>query len=142
MLPGVRVRNLASRVLGLAASRLPADWEAAHGVRPLAALTHTGPGHAGTCCRAAGWTHAGETSGRRGPKRRIWILPLAGNWRRSRRFPTSGSGTALPGWARPREKKAGRTLPEMFPGEAERKAAYRLLSNPEVEMDDILKPHV
>ena len=48
------------------------------------------------------------------------------------RIPTCGSGTALP----------GRTLPEMFPGEAERKAAYRLLSNREVAMDDILEPHL
>ena len=40
------------------------------------------------------------------------------------------------------EKRAGRTLPEMFPGEAERRGAYRLLSNPEVEMDDILEPHL
>ena len=41
-----------------------------------------------------------------------------------------------------RETIPGRPLPEMFPGEAERKAAYRLLSNPEVEMDDILEPHI
>ena len=172
ILPGVRVRNLASRVLGLAASRLPADWEAAHGVRPLAAFTFVGPGHAGTCYRAAGWTHAGETSGRRGPKRRIWIRPLAADWREELgRAPARAIGwapePALPegaGWAareyarsahpdarirdriarmgRTWEKKAGRTLPEMFPGEAERKAAYRLLSNAEVAMDDILEPHL
>ena len=56
ILPGVRVRNLASRVLALAAERLPGDWEAAHGVRPLAACTHTGPGHSGACYRASGWS--------------------------------------------------------------------------------------
>ena len=33
LLPGVRMRGLASRVLGLAA--LPGDREAAYGVRPL-----------------------------------------------------------------------------------------------------------
>ena len=172
ILPGVRVRNLASRVLALAAARLPADWEAAHGVRPLAACTHTGPGHAGTCYRAAGWLPAGETSGSRGPKRRIWVRPLAGNWRGELgRAPARAIGwapePALPegaGWAareyarsahpdtriRDRiaamgaawEKRPGRTVPEMFPGEAERKAAYRLLSNPEVGMDDILEPHL
>ena len=41
------------------------------------------------------------------------------------------------------ESKAGRTILErMCPGEAERKAAHRLLSNPEVGMDDILEPHL
>ena len=35
------------------------------------------------------------------------------------------------------ENKAGRTIPErMCPGEAERKAAHRLLSNHEVGMDE------
>ena len=72
---------LASRVLALAAERLPSDWEAAHGVRPLAACTHTWPGHSGACYRAAGWSLAGRISGRRGPKRRIWIRPLVGDWR-------------------------------------------------------------
>ena len=172
ILPGVRVRNLASRVLALAAERLPSDWEAAHGVRPLAACTHTGPGHAGTCYRAAGWSPAGRTSGRRGPKRRIWVRPLAGDWSEELgRAPAKAIGWAPDpaladgaGWAareyarsahpdcRIRERiammgeawenEAGRTIPEMFPGEAERKAAYRLLSNPEVGMDDILEPHL
>ena len=172
ILPGVRVRNLASRVLALAAERLPGDWEAAHGVRPLAACTHTGPGHSGACYRAAGWSLAGRTSGRRGPKRRIWVRPLAGDWREELgRAPAKAIGWAPEpaladgaGWAEreyarsahpdPRirdriammgeawENEAGRSLPEMFPGEAERKAAYRLLSNPEVGMDDILEPHL
>ena len=35
ILPGVWVRNLALRTLGFAAARLPADWEAAHGVSPV-----------------------------------------------------------------------------------------------------------
>ena len=172
ILPGVRVPNLASRVLALAAERLPSDWEAAHGVRPLAVCTHTGPGHSGACYRAAGWSLAGRTSGRRGPKRRIWVRPLAGDWREELgRVPAKAIGWAPEpaladgaGWAareyarsahpdrriRDRiakvggawENKAGRPIPEMFPGEAERKAAHRLLSNPEVGMDDILEPHL
>ena len=172
ILPGVRVGNLASRVLALAADRLPADWEAAHGLRPLAVCTHTGPGHAGVCYRAAGWSPAGETSGLRGPKRRIWVRALAGDWREALgREPARAVGWAPEpaladgaGWAareyarsahpdrriRDRiammgeawEKSAGRTIPEMFPGEPERKGAYRLLSNPEVRMEDILEPHL
>ena len=131
ILPGVRVRNLASRVLALAAERLPGDWEAAHGVRPLAACTHTGPGHSGACYRAAGWSLAGRTSGRRGPKRRIWVRPLAAGWSEELgRAPAKAIG-----WA-PEPALADGA------GWAERKAAYRLLSNPEVGMDDILEPHL
>ena len=32
-------------------------------------------------------------------------------------------------------------LPTVFPRRAARKAAYRLLANPRVRMDDILQPH-
>ena len=35
LLPGVRVPNLASHVLGQAAGRLAADWASRHGVRPV-----------------------------------------------------------------------------------------------------------
>ena len=172
ILPGVRVRNLASRALGLAAARLPEDWDAAHGARPLAAYTHTGPGHTGTSYQAAGWMRAGETSGNRGFKRLIWIRPLAADWREELgKAPIRTIGwapePALPegaGWAareyarsahpdtrvRDRiarigavwEEKPGCSLLEMFLSEAERVGAYRLFSNPEVQVDDILEPHL
>ncbi len=62
LLPGVRVRGLASHVLDLAATRLPGDWEAAYGVRP--AYTYVSPDHSGACYRAAGWERCGRpTSG-------------------------------------------------------------------------------
>ncbi len=39
------------------------------------------------------------------------------------------------------QKHSGTSLPVMFPGEAERKAAYRLLSSDRVTMDHILESH-
>ena len=54
-LPGVRVHGLASRVLDLAATRLPGDWEAAYGLHPLMAYTYVSLDHSGTCYRKAGW---------------------------------------------------------------------------------------
>ena len=42
ILKGVRVAHLASHVLGQAARRLAADWEACHGVRPVLAETCVG----------------------------------------------------------------------------------------------------
>ncbi len=39
------------------------------------------------------------------------------------------------------ENAPGASLPVIFPAEAEQKAAYRLLSNDRIKMDDILQPH-
>jgi len=87
ILPGVRVPNLASHALGLAARRLPEDWERLHGVRPAMACTFVGPEHAGVCYAAAGWRLAGTSSGRP-PGRRggapacgVWMRPLEPDWR-------------------------------------------------------------
>ena len=65
ILPWVRIRNLASSALALAARRLPDDWQARYGVRPLLLETLVDPARfAGTCYRAAGWTCVGRTTGR------------------------------------------------------------------------------
>jgi len=65
ILPWVRSRNLASRLLGGAARRLPRDWEQRYGYRPV--LLETFVEHArfrGTCYRAANWIAIGQTQGR------------------------------------------------------------------------------
>ena len=86
LLPGVRVHGLASRVLGLAAGRAAADWEASYGVRPVLAYSYVGPEHAGTCYRAAGWQRCSQrTSGQpprcaAGATRTVWMKPLATDW--------------------------------------------------------------
>lgn len=86
IVPSVRVKNLASRVLALAAQRLPADWEARYGYRPLLLETFVETGRfKGTCYRAANWVEAGATAGRSRqdrrhqaavPRKTIWLLPL------------------------------------------------------------------
>jgi hypothetical protein len=54
LLPWVRVRNLASRVLALAAARVGEDFAARYGERPVLLETFVDiPPHRGTCCRAA-----------------------------------------------------------------------------------------
>lgn len=65
VLPWVRVRNLASSLLSVLARRLPADWEARYGVRPLLleTLVDRSRFH-GTCYRAANWIALGQTAGR------------------------------------------------------------------------------
>ena len=65
MLPWVRVKNLASKILALCARQLPDDWEQSYGYRPLLLETLVDAGRfAGTCYRAANWTWLGQTQGR------------------------------------------------------------------------------
>lgn len=64
ILPGERVRNLASRVLALNLKRLSGDWELAHGHPVWLVETFVAPRRfAGTCYRAAGWLEVGTTRG-------------------------------------------------------------------------------
>ncbi len=64
ILPGIRVRNLASRILALNARRLSADWEAVFGYTVVLAETFVDHNlFSGTCYRAAGWQALGRTRG-------------------------------------------------------------------------------
>ena len=92
ILPWVQVRNLASTVLARSSSRLPDDWQARYGYRPLLLETFVQSDRfAGTCYRAANWTHVGQTQGRGKldvhklralPKKDIWLYPLTRDFRR------------------------------------------------------------
>jgi Druantia protein DruA len=88
VLPWIRVRNLASRLLSLLMRQVGADWQARYGVTPLLAETMVDVSrHRGTCYRAANWIELGQTTGRgrmdrehrlhgHAPKR-ILVYPLA-----------------------------------------------------------------
>ncbi|MYG81630.1 MAG: IS4 family transposase [Gemmatimonadetes bacterium] len=171
LLPGVRVKGLASRVLRLAAGRIADDWAAAYGERPVLVQSFTGPGQSGLSYRAAGWKCCPElTSGRRsGVRRAVWLRPLVAGWHQvlcagpERVLGWSGSLYCAGGWAareygrsthpdgRVRRRIAlmgaawinrlGEHLPSIFPGRAEQTAAYRLLSNDAVTMEHILDSH-
>lgn len=91
ILPWVKVKNLASSVLSLAARRLPDDWNSTYKVRPVLLETLVDSSRfQGTCYKASNWFCLGETTGRgrmdqshdrhgKAPKQ-IFLLPL------SRRF--------------------------------------------------------
>jgi hypothetical protein len=65
IMPWVRVKGLASKILGACARQLPADWEKLYGYRPLLLETLVDAGRfRGTCYRAANWMALGQTSGR------------------------------------------------------------------------------
>jgi len=65
ILPWVRVKHLASHILGQMARRISADWEALYG-HPLHYLETfvDRERFAGTCYRAANWVCLGQTTGR------------------------------------------------------------------------------
>ena len=65
ILPWVRVKGLASKILGACARQLPRDWEGLYGYRPLLLETLVEAGRfRGTCYRAANWIALGQTTGR------------------------------------------------------------------------------
>ena len=64
ILPWVHIPSLASRVLGLMARHLPADWQRAYGLEPVLIETLVEAGRSGTCYRAANWIGLGQTTGR------------------------------------------------------------------------------
>lgn len=65
ILPWVRVKNLASRVLSLALRRLCVDWPRRYGVEVLLVETLVDTSrYTGHCYRAANWIPLGETAGR------------------------------------------------------------------------------
>ena len=91
ILPWVEVRNLASRILSLAARRVVGDFEARYGIRPVLLETFVEQQRfRGTCYRAANWTRVGETTGRGKCDRRhradlpvkdIYLYPLQRGFR-------------------------------------------------------------
>ena len=65
ILPWVSVKGLASKILSLAARRLPQDWYALYAYRPLLLESLVDRSlYNGTCYRAANWIHLGATQGR------------------------------------------------------------------------------
>ena len=65
ILPGVRVKGLASKILALSARQVPGDWEKHYGCRPVLLETLVdGARFGGTCYRAANWIPVGQTAGR------------------------------------------------------------------------------
>jgi len=89
--PWVRVKNLASHVLGQAVRRLGDDWQQRWGYRPVVVETFVDPEYyAGTCYRAANWLYLGQTTGtglaRKGKSytsspKQILVLPLSADFR-------------------------------------------------------------
>jgi hypothetical protein len=91
ILPWVKCKNLASKILSLTTQRLSRDWQDHYGYRPVLLETFVERGRfAGTCYKAANWILVGQTKGRGklGPAGKIsvpikdlWLYPLERNFR-------------------------------------------------------------
>ncbi len=91
ILPWVRSKNLASKILALNARQLPYDWENKYNIRPVLMESFVEKNRfTGTCYKAANWYNVGQTKGRGklGPPGKIsvpikdvWLYPLNKNFR-------------------------------------------------------------
>jgi hypothetical protein len=65
ILPSVRIKGLASKILALSAQQIVRDWEDHYGCRPVLLETLVDVTRfRGTCYRAANWIRVGQTTGR------------------------------------------------------------------------------
>ena len=91
ILPWVRSRHLASRLLGIAARKVGRDWEERYAYKPVLLETFVEIARfAGTSYKAANWICVGNTKGRgkldvknewAKPVKSIWLLPLTKHFR-------------------------------------------------------------
>jgi hypothetical protein len=92
ILPWIRQKNLASRILSLTSRRLPQDWMAAYAFSPVLIETFVEkPRFTGGCYKAANWLYLGDTQGRgkldqfklySKPVKSVWVYPLVRDFRR------------------------------------------------------------
>jgi hypothetical protein len=86
ILPWIRSKGLASKILSLVSRQLPEDWQQRYGYQPVLLETFVeSQRHRGTCYKAANWVHVGQTVGRGKkcpvhrpiiPIKDIWVYPL------------------------------------------------------------------
>jgi hypothetical protein len=100
ILPWVKVRNLASWILGSCSRRLPSDFESRYAYRPVLLETFVDAARfRGTCYAAANWQYLGDTTGRGKldchhlaalPVKKIYVRPLTDAFREVLCAPGSG----------------------------------------------------
>ncbi len=93
ILPWIKSKNLASKILAIAAQQLPDDWQKRYGYRPVLMESFVEKDRfVGTCYKAANWIYVGKTKGRGklGPSGKqsvpikdLWLYPLTRHFRKS-----------------------------------------------------------
>lgn len=93
ILPWIKSKNLASKILAIAAQQLPDDWQRRYGYRPVLMESFVEKDRfVGTCYKAANWICVGQTKGRGKlgpagkqsvPIKDLWLYPLTRHFRSS-----------------------------------------------------------
>jgi hypothetical protein len=91
ILPWIKSKNLASKILSLISRRLPHDWEERYNYRPVLLETFVQKDRfTGTCYKAGNWIYLGDTKGRGKkdvfnkkelPVKSVWVFPLTKTFR-------------------------------------------------------------
>ena len=91
ILPWVKVKHLASKVLGMCARQIRSDWKQRYNYEPVLLETFVEKDRfRGTCYKAANWIYVGQTQGRgkkdvhkeyKLPIKDIWMYPLGKDFR-------------------------------------------------------------
>ncbi|NOX34352.1 MAG: DUF4338 domain-containing protein [Deltaproteobacteria bacterium] len=86
ILPWIKSKNLASKILSMTARNLPDDWEERYNIRPVLLESFVEKKRfTGTCYKAANWQLCGQTKGRGKlgpageisvPIKDVWVYPL------------------------------------------------------------------
>ncbi len=92
IVPWIRIKHLASKLLSLSVRRLCSDWESAYGHRVYLAETFVDLSRfQGTCYKASNWAYVGQTRGSRkqgnayhyhGQPKAVFVYPLDRRFRR------------------------------------------------------------
>ena len=91
ILPWIKSKYLASRILGGIAKQLPIDWEARYNYRPVLLETFVQIDRfKGTCYKAANWIQIGQTEGyslvsrykKHASTKRVFVYPLCSDFRK------------------------------------------------------------
>jgi len=91
ILPWIKSKYLASRILGGIAKQLPIDWEARYNYRPVLLETFVQIDRfKGTCYKAANWIQIGRTEGyslvsrykKHALRKRVFVYPLCSDFRK------------------------------------------------------------
>lgn len=90
ILPWIRSKNLASKILSLVSKRISDDWQERYNYRPVLLETFVEKQRfRGTCYKAANWLEVGETRGKgklgnsegEVPTKTVWLYPLCRDFR-------------------------------------------------------------
>jgi len=170
ILPQVKVKNLASKVLSMSSERIKRDWEEKYGKEVIMLETFVDKRFTGASYKAANWINVGQTKGRGKwdinhsnslSIKHIYVYPLVNDLQKAlgiKKRKEKEKDWVLkefknfhPGDKRLQNRlctitrdffdKPEANIPQACKTRAKTKAAYRFFKNKDVKMEDMLDSH-